>query len=57
MGHLSFKVGWQVDDIDGAEWAFFGTYTTSDAETLRYKSYLGVWGDLDAELTSSDNGA
>jgi hypothetical protein len=40
MGDLGFKIGGQVDDIDGAKRTFFRTYTAANAETLRDESNL-----------------
>lgn len=57
MGNLSFKIGWQINDVDSTERAFLGTYSTSDAKALRYKSYLGLWRNFDAKLAGPDNGA
>lgn len=32
MGDMGFKVGWQIDDVDGTEGAFLGANTASNAE-------------------------
>lgn len=55
MGDLSLKIGWQVDDIDGAKWTFLGTNAAPNTETLRYESDFGVGRDFDAKLASSDD--
>lgn len=55
MGDLSFEVGGQIDDIDGVEWTFLGTYTTANAKSLRDEGNLGVRGDFDAQFASADD--
>jgi hypothetical protein len=57
MGHLGFKVGGQVDDVDGTERAFLRTDTTSNAQTLRDEGDLGFGGDLNAQLAGTDHRA
>ena len=56
VSHLGFKVGWQVDDVDGIERAFLWADTTSNAEALRDEGNLAVRSDFDAEFAGSHNG-
>ncbi len=55
MGDLRLQVGWQVDNVDGAEWTLLRADTTSDAEGLGNESDLGGWVDLNTEATTSDD--
>lgn len=52
---LRLQVGWQVDDVDGAEWALLWADTTSNAEGLGDEGDLGCWVNLDTEASGSDN--
>jgi hypothetical protein len=54
---LSLEIGRQIDDVDGAERAFFGTDTTADAKTFGYKGNLRLWGNLNAELAGANDRA
>ena len=56
MRHLGLEVGGQVDDVNGAEWAFFGADTAANTQLLRDKRNLRVWRDLDAKLSGTDDG-
>lgn len=57
VGDLRFKVRRQVDDVDGTERTFLWAYAASDTEGLGYEGDFGVWGDLDAKLACSYDGA
>lgn len=57
MCDLRLEVGWQVDDVDGAEWALLWADTTSDAEGLGDEGNLGCWINLDTEASGSDDWA
>ena len=57
VGDLSFQICWQVDDIDGSEWAFLRADSASDAQPLRNKSDFRIWRNLDAKFPSPNNRA
>lgn len=54
---LRLEVGWQVDDVDGAEWALLWADTTSNAQGLGDEGDLGCWVNLDTEASRSDDWA
>lgn len=57
MRNLIFQIGGQIDDGDGIEWTFFGTYSATDAETFGDEGKAGLGGDFNAKFTASDDGA
>lgn len=57
MGDLGFKIGRQVDNVDGTEWAFLRTDTTTYAKALRDEGNLGIRGHLDTELACAHHRA
>ena len=57
VGDLRLEVGWQVDNVDGAEWALLWTDTASNAEGLRDEGDLGGWINLDTEASRADDWA
>ena len=57
MCDFFLEVGWQVNDVDGVEWAFLGTDATSYAETLGDEGDFAFGSDFDAELACADYGA
>ena len=57
VGNLALEVGRQVDNGDGAEGAFLWADTASDAEALGDEGEFRIWGDFDAELAATDDGA
>lgn len=57
MSNFRLEICGQINDVDGAERAFFGTDTAADAETFGNKGDLGLWGNLDAELAGSNHRA
>lgn len=57
MGNVRLEVGWQIDNIDGAEWAFLRTDTASNTQTLGNEGDLGFGGDFDAQTPTSHNRA
>jgi hypothetical protein len=48
VSDLSLKIGGQVDDVNGTEWAFLGADTASDAQSLGNVGDLGLGSDFDA---------
>lgn len=57
MCDLGLEVGWQVDNVDGAEWALLWADTTSYAQRLGNEGDLGLWGDFDTETSTADDWA
>lgn len=55
MGDLSLKIGWQVDDMNGTEWALLWTDTTTDTESLRDVGNFRFGSDFDTEFAGPDN--
>lgn len=55
MGDLAFQVGGQVDDVDGAEWAFLRANTATDAKAFRDEGDLRVGGNLNAKLACANH--
>lgn len=57
VGDLSFQVGGQVDDVNGTEWAFLRTDTTSNTQAFGNICDLRVGAHFNAEFTRADHGA
>lgn len=57
VSDLSLEIGRQIDNVNGAERTFLGADTTADAEAFGYKGDLGLWGNLNTELASSNDRA
>jgi hypothetical protein len=57
VGDLRFKIGRQVDDVDGTERTFFRADTASNAEALRDEGDLRFRAHFNAELASAHHGA
>ena len=57
VSDLGLKVGWQVDNVDGAEWALLWADTASNAERLGDECDLGLGADFDTEATTADDWA
>lgn len=57
VGDLRLEVGWQVDNVDGAEWALLWADTASNAEGLGDEGDLGGWINLDTEASRADDWA
>jgi hypothetical protein len=57
MSDFCLEIGRQIDDVDGAERAFLGTDTATDAETFGNKGDLGLWRNFNAELAGSNHRA
>lgn len=55
--HLRLEIGWQVDDVNGIEWTFLRTDTTSDAESFGDEGDLAVGSDFDAQLARPNDRA
>ena len=55
VGDLRLEVGWQVDNVDGAEWALLWADTASNAEGLRDEGDFGGWINLDTEASRADD--
>lgn len=57
VGDLTFQVGGQVDDVNGAEGALLGADTATNTQAFGDESDLGGVVDFDAEFTGTDDGA
>lgn len=57
VGDLRLEVGWQVDNVDGAERALLWADTASNAERLGDEGDLGGWINLDTEASRADDWA
>ena len=57
MGDMGFEIGWQIDDVDCAEWAFLGADAASNAQSLGNKGDFRFRSDFDAEASNSHNRA
>lgn len=57
MGDLCLEIGGQVDDMYSAERTFLRADTTSDTQSFRDVSDLGLWRDFNAEFPGTDHGA
>lgn len=57
VGDVGFKVGWQIDNVDGSEGAFLWANTTSNTQVFRDKGDLRGRTDFDTELSTSDHWA
>jgi hypothetical protein len=57
MRDLSFEVGWQIDDIDGAKRTFLWADTATDAESFRDEGDLRLGCDLYAQFSCLDDWA
>jgi hypothetical protein len=57
MGDVGFEIGWQIDNVDCAEWAFLGADTASNAQSLGNKGDFRFRSHFDAEASDSHNRA
>lgn len=57
VGDLGLQVGRQVDDVNGTEWAFLRTDTTTNAQALGDERDLGLGSHFDAKLTRANDWA
>ena len=57
VSDLRLEVGWQVDNVDGAEWALLWTDTATNAEGLGDERDLGGWINFDTEASRADDWA
>lgn len=55
MCDVGFEVGWQVDNIDSAEWAFLWANSTSDTKTFRDEGNFRFGCNFDAKTSTSHN--
>lgn len=54
---LRLEIRWQVDDVDGAEWAFLDANSTSYAKPLGNEGYFGLRSHFNTELAGPDHRA
>lgn len=57
VSYVRLQICWQIDNVDGTEWALLRTDTTTNAKILGDESNFRLGSDFDTEATTSNNWA
>lgn len=55
MCDMGFEIGWQVDNVDSAEWTFLWANSASDTKTFRDEGNFRFGRHFDAKTSTSHN--